>query len=162
MLPKVYVETTIVSYLTAWPHRDETVLAHQQSTKDWWQTARERYELFASDVVYDECSRGDVSAAEARLDVLATLALLNTTEIAKSLAARLLSTKAVPAVAAEDALHIAIAAVNRLDYLLTWNIRHINNDAQRAHVERVCFDAGFKPPRICSPEFLLLEDHHAD
>ena len=161
MLPKVYVETTVVSYLTAWPHRDEKVLARQQMTKDWWQTARERYELFASDAVYDECSRGDASAAEARLDVLGTVTLLDTTEIAKSLAARLLATKAVPDVAAEDALHIAIAAVNGLDYLLTWNIRHINNESQRAHVERVCFEAGFKPPRICSPEY-LLEANHAD
>jgi hypothetical protein len=162
MLPKVYVETTVVSYLTAWPHPDAKVAARQQATKLWWQTARERYELFASDAVYDESSRGDTSASEARLDVLATMTLLSTTDTAKALAARLLTSKAVPSVAAEDALHIAIAAVNGLDYLLTWNIRHINNEAQRAHVERVCFDAGFKPPRICSPEFLLMETHDAD
>ncbi len=154
MLPKVYVETSVVSYLTAWPSTDVRVLAKQSATKEWWATCRERFELFASGLVIDEASEGDKGAAEERLDVLATIVLLDGNLEVDQLALALLDQKAVPTVAADDATHIAFAAVHRMDYLVTWNFRHINNATKLGDIEAVCRSLGYQCPRICTPEHL--------
>ena len=154
MLPKVYVETSVISYLTAWPSTDVRVLAKQAATKEWWATSRERFELFASGLVIDEASEGDKDAAEERLDVLATIALLDGNSEVDDLAVALLSRNAVPTVAADDATHIAIATVHQMDYLVTWNFRHINNATKISDIEAVCRSLGYQCPRICTPEHL--------
>lgn len=159
MKPKVYIETTVISYLTAQPARDVVIAGHQQSTRDWWRNATNRFELVASQLVLTEASAGDPEAARARLAALDSLTLLDATEEALELAQQLVNAGAVPAKAAEDAAHIAIAVVNGIEYLVTWNYRHIANAAIRSQIETVCRNAGFEPAIICTPEELMERDH---
>ncbi len=158
MKPRVYVETTVVSYLSAWPSTDAIVAGHQQSTRLWWGSAPERFEMFVSDLVIDEASAGDAKAAEVRLATIQAFGVLSATETAYQLAEALLNHGALPAKAADDALHVAIATTNGLDFLVTWNLRHINNATMRPLIELVCRQLGYAPPVICTPEELLSED----
>jgi hypothetical protein len=155
MKPKVYIETTVVSYLTARPSRDVVIAGHQQTTHEWWDKRKDEYELCASQLVLQEADAGDRQYAAKRLEILNAVTLLETTADALSLAKALLHHSALPARAAEDALHIAIAAVQGVPYLLTWNCRHLANAAIRPLVESVCTRTGFKAPIICTPEELL-------
>jgi len=157
MKPRVYLETTIPSYLTAWLSRDLIRAAHQQITREWWQR-REQYELYASQLVLRECQAGDPEAAKERIAVLAGLPLLEQTDAVEALAQQLLRGVPLPAPAASDALHIASAAAHGMDYLLTWNCTHIANAILRGQIEAVCRDAGFEPPTICTPEELPGDD----
>ena len=155
MKPRVYIETTVISYLTARPARDVVIAGHQQSTRDWWATASERFELVISELVREEAGAGDPDAVRARLTLLASLALLDATAEAQELAERLVSASAVPEAAMRDAAHIAIAAANGIEYLVTWNFRHIANAVTRPQIEFVCRQAGFESPVICTPEELM-------
>lgn len=153
MRPTVYVETTIPSYLTAWPSRDLVRAAHQQITREWW-ARRDEFELYSSRLVVQECQAGDARAAAERLAGLAGLPLLEEDEATATLATALVREVPLPERATADALHIAIAAVNGMDYLLTWNCKHIANVTLRPQIEAVCRAAGFEPPLICTPEEL--------
>jgi len=155
MKAKVYVETTVVSYLTARPSRDIVIAGHQQITHDWWQICHEKFDLVASQLVVQEASAGDQEAAQERLDVLNTMTLLGVTEDAEALARDLVKAGALPEKAPEDALHIAIAVTNGVEYLVTWNFRHIANATVRARIEEVCRSEGYEPAIICTPEELL-------
>ena len=155
MKPRVYIETTVISYLTARPARDVVIAGHQQITHDWWATASERFELVISELVREEAGAGDPDAVCARLTLLASLALLDATAEAQELAERLVSASAVPEAAMRDAAHIAIAAANGIEYLVTWNFRHIANAVTRPQIESVCRQAGFESPVICTPEELM-------
>jgi len=155
MKPTVYLETTIASYLTAWPSRDLVTAAHQQLTGEWWQTRRDEFEMFVSRLVLQEASGGDPGAAARRLAVLNDLPILEVTEEAASLAQELVRKVPLPARAAVDALHIAIAVVHGIDYLLTWNCTHIANAALRTEIEAVSRAHGYASPVICTPEELL-------
>lgn len=150
MKPKAYVETSIISYLTARQSRDLVLAAHQQVTRDWW-TGRGKFELFASQFVLDEAGAGDAEAAASRLAALNDTTVLEVTEDAIVLAQGLIAGGGLPTQARIDALHVAMAAVHGMDYLLTWNCRHIANAALRGKIEEVCRDAGFEPPIICTP-----------
>ena len=158
MKRKVYIETSVISYLTA--RFSKTILgaAHQQITLAWWET-RSQYDLVVSELVLRECGAGDPDAAKKRLSVLNDVPLILITEQALDIANSLIAKGIIPAKAAEDALHIAIATVNGVDYLLTWNCRHIANpEIQRgiaAHLE----DIGLSLPFICTPEELLGEEN---
>jgi PIN domain-containing protein len=154
MKPKVYVETTIVSYLAALPSRDIVLAAHQELTREWW-GKRSRFELFVSQAVVDEAARGDTAAAARRLALLAGIPLLALGSEADEFANRLLRAHVVPGKATLDALHIAVAAVNRVNYLVTWNCTHIANAAIRGKIEQTCRGAGLPAPIICTPEELL-------
>ena len=156
MKPRVYLETTIVSYLTALPSRDLVFAAHQQLTSEWWQ-GRERFDLFVSEAVLQEAAGGDPSPAARRIAALREIPVLAVTEAAANLGRGLVTAQAVPAKAAVDAVHIAVAAVNGMDFLLTWNCAHIANAATRAMIDRVCRTAGLAPPVICTPEELTEE-----
>jgi len=158
MKPKVYVETTVVSYLTAWPSRDVVIAGYQQTTREWWQHAAERFELVASQLVINEAAFGDADAANDRLAALDSVTLLDATDEAAELAEQLIKSGAVPGKAAEDAAHIAIAVTNGVDYLVTWNCRHIANATMRSQIERVCRDAGYEPTIICTPGELMEPD----
>ncbi|MEO5804374.1 MAG: type II toxin-antitoxin system VapC family toxin, partial [Verrucomicrobiota bacterium] len=131
MKPKVYLETTIVSYLTARPARDVIMTATLEQTKKWWASERNRFDLFISDIVIREASSGDATAVRKRIEILRAIVALETDSEVQSLARVFLQNMALPAKAADDALHIAIAAVNQMDYLLTWNCRHIANAVTR-------------------------------
>jgi predicted nucleic acid-binding protein len=152
---KVYVETSVISYLTAWPSRDIVIAGHQQSTRDWWQEQSQSFQLVASQLVVQEASAGDAVSAQERLEILKNIELLELTEDALSLAKVLIESGPLPRKAAEDALHIAIAVTNGVEYLLTWNCKHIANASMRSSIERICRSAGYDPTIICTPEELL-------
>jgi predicted nucleic acid-binding protein len=156
MKPTVYLETTVISYLTARQSSDLVLAAQQQITCDWW-SRRGLYDLYVSDLVITEASSGDLVAAKARLDVLQAIEVLGITEQSISLAEILVSELAIPPAARRDAIHVAVAAANGIDYLLTWNCRHLANLHQRARIERVCREHGFEPPLIGTPYELQEE-----
>ncbi len=156
-MERVYIETTFVSYLTGRPSRDLIVAGHQQITHDWWDARRQDYELCVSQLVLQEAGDGDPQAARERLDLLATMTVLEIKEEAVELAEELVRAGAVPAKAGNDALHIAVAAIHRIPYLLTWNCRHMANATIRAQIETGCASKGFKAPVICTPEELMEE-----
>ena len=156
MKPKVYVETTIISYLVARRTRNVIVTAHQKLTRRWWRQ-RERFEVFASPLVIEEASRGDRVARRRRLQVLRGLALLEVKDESRAVGRRLLSKGPLPRQAEGDALHIALATVHGVEYLVTWNCRHIANAWMRSRIERVILDLGYEPPILCTPEELLEE-----
>ncbi len=153
--PPVYVETTVIGYLTARPQRDEIVAGHQAATKKWWQTARNRFELVVSQIVLDECAAGDATAAQERLSAIGDLAVVGVTTEVQRVIDALLAGGAVPVTEPADAAHIALAAVHGIQYLTTWNLRHIANASTRRIIEEVIRNAGYRPPVICSPEELL-------
>jgi predicted nucleic acid-binding protein len=150
----VYLETTIFSYLTARPTRDIVQAAHQQLTREWWDR-RTRFDLFVSQIVITEASGGDADAASKRLAELEGIPVLAVTSEAVDLAGRFVKAHAMPERAAVDALHVAVAVVNGMDYVLTWNCTHIANAAIRDKIEQTCRDAGYEPPVICTPEELM-------
>jgi len=153
--PAVYVENSVISYLTARPARNNLrVAGHQDITREWWSAKRHLFDLFASAVVVEEARDGDAVAAEARLAVIAELTLLEVTQDAHDLAAVLLRETRLPHKATADALHIATAAVHGMDYLITWNCKHIANAVIFRSVERACRQQGYEPPVMCTPEEL--------
>jgi hypothetical protein len=155
--PRVYIETSVLSYLTSWPSRDLVKAAHQQMTLEWW-AGRERFDLFVSEAVLAEASRGDPEAARLRLAAADGLRVLTATTEAQALAIALLRASAMPAKAAIDAAHVAIATVHGMNFLLTWNCTHIANAVMREAIEGVCRRQGYKPPVICTPEELSIQE----
>jgi hypothetical protein len=154
MKPKVYLETTIPSLLTAWPSRDLIIAADQQVTRDWWDT-RHRYELFVSAEVLREAGRGDAQAAAQRLAAISDCIILPVTDEAERLTKRIVATGVIPARALRDAIHIGMATAHAVDFLLTWNCRHIANAAIQQALRKACHAAGFEMPVICTPHELL-------
>jgi len=157
MKPKIYVETTIISYLAARPSRDLITAAHQQVTQEWWENRRADFDLFVSQLVIQEATAGDEQAVQRRQQVLEELALLQLNEEAVALARTLIDEGALPDKAVGDALHIAIATVHGMDYLLTWNLKHLANAAMRNAITLTCRARNYEPPVICTPEELLEE-----
>ena len=151
----VYIETSIFSYLTARPSRDLLAAAHQQVTRTWWDDRRARFEAFASPLVHEESKRGDPDAACRRVEALSGIPVVETVEEAYALASALIDEGALPASAQDDATHIALAAVHGMDYLLTWNCRHIHNAETKPIVRSVCAKHGYTCPEICTPEELM-------
>jgi hypothetical protein len=153
--PKVYIETSVVSYLTARPSRDLIVAANQQSTNEWWKERKGSFEVFISPLVEEEAGGGDPDAAENRLKALRGIPLLTLSQEALMFSKQLLAEGSLPQKAAEDAMHIAIATLNGMDYLLTWNFKHIANASVRWKIERICRESGFEPAVICTPQELM-------
>ena len=156
MKPKVYLETTIPSLLTAWPSRDVLIAGQQQATRDWWKERRHRYELYVSVLVMKEAERGDATAATQRLVALKACQVLPYPKEAEELTQALLSSRLIPAKAGTDAAHIAIAAVHGMAFLLTWNCRHIANATIVEKLRDVCAREGFPAPVICTPHELMV------
>ena len=149
----VYIETSIIGYLTARSRDDVIFQARQQLTRDWWEFSREDYDLVTSQLVLDEAGAGDPDAAAERLQLLIGIPMLATSDPqVDSLADALLSAHLLPAKARSDAEHVAIATVHRVDYLMTWNCRHIANAATLPAVYRLLSDRGYDPPLIVTPE----------
>jgi predicted nucleic acid-binding protein len=155
MKPKVYIETSIISYLTARLSNDLRVAANQHTTIEWWETRRPCFELFISEFVIVEASLGNTEASKKRLEVTENLSKLSVTEEVRRLAKALISDGAIPQKAEIDAYHIAVTVVNGIDYLLTWNCTHIANATIRPKIEKVCRKYGFEPPIICTPQELM-------
>ena len=156
-MKSVYIETSIPSYLTARISSDVRAAAWQQITSQWWDEERSKYDIFISELVITEVSRGHQEAAKRRLESLENIAELAIGEEMRELANVLMRGGGIPASSETDALHIAIAAVHRVDYLLTWNCRHINNAMTRPVIRRLCGETGHICPEICTPLELLSE-----
>lgn len=160
MKPSVYVETTIISYLVGWLNRNDLqVAAHQELTRRWWATRRGDFELFVSPLVLDEAGDGDMVLAAERLRFLEGVPLLRVSEQAHALKVELLRRTQIPAKAEIDALHIAVAAVHGMEFLATWNCRHIANAVTLPMVYDVCRAMGYEPPFVCTPHELLGESY---
>jgi hypothetical protein len=154
-VPKLYVETTIFGYLSGRISRDVVTAGHQKTTRRWWSRRRHEFDLYSSELVAEEISAGDEGEAEQRRSHLRGIKLLAFSPEAVALAKGLLKRQALPAKAENDALHVALAAVHGMDFLLTWNCRHLANASLRTLIERVCKKAGYRCPIICTPEELL-------
>ena len=151
---KVYVETTVVSDATALPDRDVVPLGRQVVWREWWSTAAQRFDLYSSLVVAKEVRAGDPEAARRRVAALEGIPELDVSEAEQLLARKLIDGKAVPKEYPDDALHIAVAAVHGMDYLVSWNFKHITNGHTIPLVERICREAGYECPCICTPQML--------
>ena len=155
MKPAVYIETTIISYLTAWPSRDLIVAAHQQLTVEWWENVRPRVECFISPFVIQEASRGDKDAAQRRLEAISDLPVLELNDDIRELAAKYFASINIPEKAKVDAFHLSVAVWHRMDYLLSWNCKHIASGRVRKILREVNETLGISAPVICTPEELM-------
>jgi len=152
---KAYIETSVIGYLTARPSRDLIVAACQQATREWWENHARRFDLFASVLVIREAAKGARSEVRKRLAVLEPIPLLDLNDEALKLAERFVRRKVLPTKAADDALHIAVATAHDMDYLLTWNCKHIANPAIQKKIGVLSRERGYELPTICTPyEFL--------
>lgn len=153
--PRIYLETTIVSYLTARPSRDLIVIAHQGITQEWWEQQRQHYDIYVSDLVYLEAERGDPDASKQRVELIRPFKVLadnnETQKLAEIYAREIPLTPKTSA----DSLHLSIAAWYSMEYLLTWNCRHIANGFVRRRLEEINRRLGILTPTICTPEELL-------
>ncbi|HSR53380.1 MAG TPA: type II toxin-antitoxin system VapC family toxin [Acidobacteriota bacterium] len=157
MNPKVYIETSVVSYLTAEPSPNIVTAGRQQITREWWKRTRPAFDLYVSEFVLAEASQGDSSLSAARLEALSGIPEIEVDEEARAFAKNLVSTGPLPEKAAVDALHIAVAVCGGVDYLLTWNFKHLANASMRQAIERFCESRGYEPCVICTPEELSEE-----
>ena len=139
------------------PSRDLLVAAHQQITREWWESRRTAFDLYVSELVIQEVRAGDARLASGRLEVLANVPVLGTSEEIMKVAEDLISKGPIPRKAAGDAAHIAVATVYGCEYLLTWNCRHIANAELHRAIRRVVEEYGFEIPTLCTPEELMGE-----
>lgn len=157
MKSTVYIETSVVSYYTADPSRDLIIAARQQITNEWWNIYKNQYESFISPLVFEEAKAGNKNKAEKRLTALQGIAVLPINNIAEELSNLLIINGPIPKNSPEDALHIAISAVHGIDYLLTWNFKHINNAQMEKKINNIINIFGLESPTLCSPEELIGE-----
>jgi len=154
-MESVYLETSFISYLVARPSRDVVVAGHQQTTQEWWDNRRSQFECSVSQVVIDEASVGDATEIQKRLAIISGLPTVDVTEDVKALTKAIMAAGILPPHAFPDAAHVAVSAVHRIDYLLTWNCKHLANAQMKRRIAVVCEKLGFKLPIICTPDELM-------
>ncbi|MBI4025239.1 MAG: type II toxin-antitoxin system VapC family toxin [Verrucomicrobia bacterium] len=154
----VYLETTFISYLASEPSRDLIVAGHQQITREWWAKRRAFFACSVSQEVLDEAGKGDAAQVSQRMTIVRGLPKLPINSLVTNLASEIVRAGALPPKAASDAVHIAVAAVAGVDYLLTWNCRHMANGEILRRIEKIVVARGFKMPYVCTPEELMGED----
>jgi len=154
---KVYVETSFVSYLTSRPSRDLIVAAQQQVTHEWWQLRRSQFELYISQLVIQESGKGQKEAASKRLRILQNFQVLELRTEALELAKAFIAQNALPQKASDDALHIALATIYGIDYLLTWNCKHMANAEIQKKIAKISLKQNYEIPTICTPYELMGE-----
>ena len=157
-MSSAYIETTVPSYYVARASMNVMQASRQASTRAWWDGGRSGFDLFTSQEVLQEASLGDAEMARQRLEMLANLPRLRLTEEVGMLAQKLILAGLVPEKAASDAVHIAVASVHLMDYIVTWNFKHIANPYTRDRLRRLVGEAGFRLPVMCSPEELIQYD----
>ena len=155
MSESVFIETTIPSYYVAKRPRDIVQAARQELTIEWWDRHRSRYELLSSQIVLDEAARGDGTMAKKRLDLLSEIPLLVITDAVVRIAEELLKDGVVPENAGDDAFHIACAGVHVVNFLLTWNCKHIANAQIQGKLAEISLDCGYVLPVLCTPNELM-------
>jgi hypothetical protein len=153
--PSIYLETTVVSYYCSWPSRDIVISARQQITQMWWNNRIDEFDVYISTLVHEEAGKGDTVAAKKRIDSISEFRLLEIDDDASRMAKTLVAESAIPPEYPEDALHIGVAAVNGIDFILTWNFAHINNAMNRERIMKIIDQAGYICPVICTPEELI-------
>jgi hypothetical protein len=153
--PTLYLETTVLSYYSSRPNRDIVISARQQITHAWWDKRIQEFDVFVSDLVLEEAGKGDPVAAIKRLEAISTFSILEIDGDSSKIAKALVAEGAIPQEYPEDAIHIGVASVNGMDYILTWNFAHINNAENREKIARVVDRHGYICPVICTPEELL-------
>ncbi len=156
-MESVYIETTVLSYLVALPAKDVVIAGHQKTTQDWWSFRRNAFDCYISQVVIDEISAGDPSEVRKRLAVADSLDSLAATESAEQLTESIMKSGILPPKAIRDAAHIAVATVHKVQYLLTWNCKHLANAQIAKRVANLCRLAGYEMPTSCTPEELIEE-----
>ena len=155
--PRVYIESTVISYLVARPSNNPILAARQEASRRLWEDYADRFEFVISDIVSNEVRLGDPNAAQRRLEVISSLRVLELLPEVDVLGQKLLDTGAIPRNSEPDAQHIAIATVHGIEYLVSWNHKHIVNENKREHINQVCQAAGFQPATICTPIELMEE-----
>lgn len=155
MKRSLYIETTVVSYLTARPSRDLLVAGHQEVTRELWPRLTRVYDTYISALVYEEAARGDAEQSAKRLAAIKPFRMLDIDEDARRLAEKIVAGKGIPREYPEDALHIAVAAINAIAVVVTWNFAHMSNPFTRMMVRQIVDNEGYICPEICSPEELL-------
>ena len=154
-MAKVYVETTIPSYLTARPSRDLLIAAHQQATSEWWDLRRKDHELFVSELVIQELQGGDQEAAKKRLELVQGLTVQSMSDDAVSLIDIYEKTLGLSGNVRSDITHIALAVSFEMDFLLTWNCKHIANGRVVARLSKLNNDLGRRTPVIVTPDWMI-------
>jgi predicted nucleic acid-binding protein len=157
--PRVYIETTIISYFTSKPSNDLLVLSRQRITEEWWTKKLPELDCYISQAVLDEISRGDKAAASRRLKMVSDFKLLEITPEVLKLAEHIYRKLDIPEKARTDALHIALPAVHEIEYLVSWNCKHIVNAFLKRKLHNLIGGFGYLTPEICTPpEFLENDD----
>jgi predicted nucleic acid-binding protein len=154
--PRVYLETSVISYLTARLSRDLVTAGRQELTREWWERQRSGFDLFISEFVVAEATAGDSEPARQRLEALVGVPEVTLTAETRELARSLVAPGPIPRSAAIDAFHVAAAVSGGADYLLTWNFKHLANAALRKRIDAICLANGYEPPVICTPEELMV------
>ena len=160
-MPRVYIETSIVSYLRQRSSGQVVTAARQLLTRRWWESERFNFELVTSQYVIDEAADGDPQLAQERLESLGDIPLLQLGPDIDAIASEIMSRAILPPKAQVDALHIATAAHHGIDYLLTWNCTHIANARILPRIHRVLAEMNCFVPMICTPEE-MLDDESAE
>jgi predicted nucleic acid-binding protein len=155
----VYIETSVIGYLTARSTKNLIIAGNIETTRDWWQNRRSEFALYISQVVVDEVAKGDTEIALKRLEILSGLPLVELNQAVRNLSAQFLMRSNLPPKASDDAVHIAAAPVHGLDYLLTWNCKHIANAQIQRKLAEISLDLGYELPIICTP-YELLGDYN--
>ncbi|MBO1350563.1 MAG: type II toxin-antitoxin system VapC family toxin [Hormoscilla sp. GUM202] len=151
MSETIYIETSILGYLTARATNNLILAANMKVTQDWWDSRRSSFALYTSEIVWDEAAKGDREIAAQRLSLLQPLMILDMTESAITLAQKFLQQSNLPLKASNDALHMAIATVYGLNYLLTWNCKHMANAQIQIKLSKISSEFGYNLPIICTP-----------
>lgn len=155
MKNKVYLETTVISYLTARPSKDPIVLGHQEVTKRWWKVIPGKYEIVVSEVVIEEAEAGDALVANERLEAIQNFSVLRLTDDVSERARKYLNVLPIPEKAFGDVLHLSFCSVFKIDYLVTWNCRHLANVEMIKALRYVNEGDGWHTPIICTPDFFV-------
>lgn len=155
MTETVYIETSILGYLTARSSPNLILAANMEITKDWWASRRSAFTLYTSEAVLAEVAQGDAEIAAQRLRILSDFPLLALNQAVQDLATQFLTRSNLPPKAKVDAIHIAVATVHGMDYLLTWNCKHIANAQIQGKLAEISLDFGYVLPILCTPNELM-------
>ncbi|OGT10565.1 MAG: hypothetical protein A3J49_18500 [Gallionellales bacterium RIFCSPHIGHO2_02_FULL_57_16] len=154
-IPRIYIETSVISYLTSRPSRDLLIAARQEATREWWELRNQVFQPLISNLVIQEVAAGDPDAALLRLQICQTVEQLGIDPAAKELAAKLIEVKAIPSHEEEDALHIALATIAQVEYIATWNFAHMVSPAAKYRLQKHIEQLNFTSPLLATPEELL-------
>ena len=158
MPPKVYLETTIPSFATAWPSRDIVIAGKQETTREWWKNQRKLFEVYVSPFVIEEAQRGDTEAAAKRIELINELPVLAVGDEVTRITEAILHNGLIPKKASTDASHIAVATRHGMDFLLTWNCKHIANARMLKQIQRTVESLDYELPVICTPDELMGDE----